>query len=352
MYETDHLLYLTHRDVEHICQQIDSIGILHEMFLLRSTGQTILPDEAYLSWQNELGESVRSLNMPGYVGGTINCVGTKIINGNIDNYKRGYPRASGLTLLHDPITARTFCIMEGAHISSLRTASVSLLASQKLKGPELECVGVIGAGVLAQAHIALLIKERQQHYPHLQRITLFDLSAERSAALHDTYATPLQEAEIELQIVSSPEQAIRPAQLIIAATTTTEGYIPLAWLQSGAILVNVSLDDPLPEVVLRADCVIVDDWMLVKNDPRRLLGRMYRAGQVVGPDEKVTTQDQPCRRIDAELTAIVVGTTTGRRSMQDIILVNPFGMAIEDIALATRVYQRARELNLGLWLDR
>jgi ornithine cyclodeaminase/alanine dehydrogenase-like protein (mu-crystallin family) len=352
MYETDHLLYLTHRDVEQACQQLDSIGIIYEMFLLRSAGQTILPDEAYLGWKNELGENVRSLNMPGYVGGSINCVGTKIINGNIDNYKRGYPRASGLTLLHDPITARTFCIMEGAHISSLRTASVSLLAAQELKGPDIECVGVIGAGMLAQAHIALLAKERQKRYPRLQQIILFDLSAERSAALQDTYAATLKEAELELRIVSSPEEAVRQAQLIIAATTTTEGYIPFAWLQPGAILVNISLDDPLPEVVLRADSVIVDDWMLVKNDPRRLIGRMYRAGQVVGPGERVETQDQPCRRIDAELGDIVAGTKVGRQSISDIILVNPFGMAIEDVALASRVYQRARELKIGLRLDR
>ncbi len=352
MYETDHLLYLTRRDVEQVCQQLDGIDIIHEMFLLRSAGQTILPDEAYLGWKNELGEDARSLNMPGYVGGTINCVGTKIINGNIDNYKRGYPRASGLTLLHDPITARTFCIMEGAHISSLRTASVSLLAAQELKGPDIECVAVIGAGVLAQAHIALLVKERLKRYPRLRQIILFDLSAQRSAALQDSYAATLQEAGIELRIVSAPEEAVRQAQLIIAATTTTEGYIPFAWLQPGTILVNVSLDDPLPEVVLRAHSVIVDDWMLVKNDPRRLIGRMYRAGQVVGPDESVEAQAPSARRIDAELGDIVVGTKVGRQRRDDIILVNPFGMAIEDVAIAAMVYQRARELKLGLWLDR
>lgn len=350
MYETDRLLYLTRREVEQICQQLDSIAIMHEMFLLRSAGQTILPDEAYLGWTNELDESARSLNMPGYVGGTINCVGTKVINSNIDNYKHGYPRATGITLLHDPITARTFCIMEGTYISSLRTASVSLLAAEELKGSEVECVGIVGAGVQAQAHIALLARERQRRYPHLHQIILFDLSLERSIALQASLTPILNEAGIDLRIASSPEEVVRQAQLIITVTTTTEGYIKFAWLQPGAILINVSLDDVLPEVVFKADSVIVDDWTLVKNDQRRLIGRMYHAGQVVGPDEAMNIQ-QPCRRIDAQMCEIVAGTRVGRRRMNDIVLVNPFGLAIEDIAIATRVYHRACELNLGMRLE-
>lgn len=352
MYEVDQLLYLTRREVEQICQQIDSISVMYEMFRLRSSGQTILPDEAYLGWQNELGESARSLNMPGYVGGTINCLGTKIINGNIDNHKRGYPRASGLTLLHDPISARTFCIMEGAYISSLRTASVSLLAASLLKGPDVECVGVLGAGVLAQAHIALLAREHQKRFPHVKRIVLYDLMSERSEALAGVLAEALQEASIEFQVVGSAEEAVRPAQVVIPATTATEGYIPYAWLQPGTILVNVSLDDPLPEVVHRADCIIVDDWTLVKNDTRRLIGRMYRAGEVIGPDEEVKNQDRPCARIHAELCDIVAGTKVGRKSESDIILVNPFGLAIEDVAIAAMVYQQARALQLGAVLER
>src|SRR6266699_6601033 len=95
----------------------------------------------------------------------------------------------------------------------------------------------------------------------------------------------LEASEVVLQPTTTAEEAIRVAQLIVPVTTTTTGYIPYEWLQPGSILVNISLDDPLPEVVFKADKVIVDDWNLVKNDPRRLIGRMYRAGQIIGPGE-------------------------------------------------------------------
>jgi ornithine cyclodeaminase/alanine dehydrogenase-like protein (mu-crystallin family) len=142
--------------------------------------------------------------------------------------------------------------------------------------------------------------------------------------------------------------------LIVPVTITTTGYIRFDWLQPGSILVNISLDDPLPEIVLQADKVIVDDWNLVKNDTRRLLGLMYRAGQIIGPNEPVDSarNGQQRRRIDAQLGEIVLGSKSGRDHLDDIVLVNPFGLAIEDVALATHVHQKALELNIGVWLER
>lgn len=345
---SDYLLYLSQKDVERACQELDSVAVIREVFKLHSAGQTILPDEAYLAWTNDQGESVRSLNMPGYVGGESGMAGTKIINGNISNPRRGLPRASGLTLLYDTTSARITCLMEGAYLSSLRTASVTALAADLLKGAGIECLAIIGAGVLARAHIELLIKR----LPYLHHIQIFDIEKARIGALQRELAPLLESRRIEMQPTAKAEEAIRLAQLIVPVTTTTTGYIPYHWLQPGSLLVNISLDDPLPEVVFKADQVIVDDWNLVKNDPRRLIGRMYREGKVCGPDDPVEAGENGCRRIDAQLGDIVAGTRVGRHSPTDIILVNPFGLAIEDLALAAYVYQVARDLGIGVLLER
>lgn len=344
----DGILYLCKEDVEMACQQIDSVAVIREAFRLHALGQMILPDEAYLSWTNAQGEQVRNLNMPGYLGGSLNVAGTKIINGNIHNPRRGLPRASGLTMLYDDTSVRIVCIMEGASISSLRTASVTALSMDMLQCSYVECVAVIGAGVLAQAHIELLIRR----FPQVRRVRIFDLDMARIQSLQNVLAPALKEHATELQITSSAEEAIRAAQVIIPVTTTTAGYIQWSWLQPGALLVNVSLDDPLPEVVLNADCIIVDDWNLVKNDPRRLIGRMYRQGLVVGPDASDIEVQRGQRHIDAQIGEIVAGKKVGRTSEKDIILVNPFGLAIEDVALAAHIYQIAQSRGYGTWLKR
>jgi|GEM_PF-851350 len=346
----DRVLYLSRKDVESASADIDSVAIIRELFKLDGSGQTILPDEAYLGWTNDQGEQVRSLNMPGYIGGSLNYAGTKIINGNIANPQRGLPRASGLTLIYDKTSVRINCIMEGAYLSSLRTACVTALSADIFKGREIESVAIIGAGVLAQAHIELLTKR----LPHLCSICIFDLSRERIAALEAIVEPVLREHGVELQEAPTAKEAIEAAQLVVPVTTTTTGYIQFDWLQPGAILVNISLDDPLPEVVFQADKVIVDSWDLVKSDPRRLIGRMYRAGQIIGPDEPDENVEdrQQRRRIDAELGDILTGSKVGRDHLDDIILVNPFGMATEDVALAAHVYQKALKLNMGVWLER
>ncbi|HTK10443.1 MAG TPA: hypothetical protein VL485_24945 [Ktedonobacteraceae bacterium] len=348
--QEDGILYLNRKDVISVCADMDVVDVIRNMFSLHGSGQTLLPDEAYMGWTNDKGESVRNLNMPGYVGGSLNSAGTKIINGNISNTTRGLPRASGVTMIYDKTSVRINCIMEGAYLSSLRTACVTALSADLFKGREIECVALIGAGVLSQAHIELLLKR----LPQLRSIRIFDISSARIADLRATVATALQARGVELQEAASAKEAIQEAQLVVPVTTTTTGYIAFDWLQPGAILVNISLDDPLPEVVFQATKVVVDDWNLVKNDPRRLLGRMYRAGQIIGPDDLVDNLEdgQRKRRIDAQLGDVVNGRKGGRNHLDDIILVNPFGLAIEDVALATHVYQQALKLNMGIWLER
>lgn len=344
----DRILYLCRKEVEQVCAEVDSVAVIRDVFALHGSNQTILPDEAYLSWTNERGEQVRNLNMPGYVGGSFQMAGTKIINGNPGNPGRGLPRASGLTLLYDTLSTRILCMMESAYISSLRTASVTALAVELFQGRAIECLAVIGAGVLAQAHIELLVRR----LPQLHQILLFDLDSERVKSLQEHIRPALQNRNIIVHATSTAEEAIKAAQLIVPVTTTTEGYISFAWLQPGALLVNVSLDDPKPEVVFGVDKIIVDDWHLVKDDPRRLLGRMYRAGQLIGPDEPGEAIHHERQRVDAQLGEVVLGTKSGRTSADEIILVNPFGLAIEDVALATSIYRKAQELGLGVFLER
>lgn len=346
------ILYLSSKEVTSIYQTLDSVAIIREAFQLHGTQQTVLPDEAYLGWENPQGERVRSLNMPAYLGGHLQMAGTKIINSNIANPTRDLPRAAGVTLLFEPTAVYPMCIMEGASISSLRTASVTLLAAEILQGRAIESVCVIGAGVLARAHIELLVK-RRKHFPALRTIHLFDIAVDRATSFAQALAPILRDSDIELQVAPQVEMAVRSAQLIIPVTTTTTGYIPYAWLQPGALLVNVSLDDALPDVVFRADQVIVDDWNLVKNGALRLLGRMYQAGQLSGPDDVIPQPVAgPHRRVDAQLGEIISGQKKGRLNEQEIILFNPFGLAIEDIALATYIYREAVRQNLGIWLDR
>jgi ornithine cyclodeaminase len=340
------ILYLRRRDVIQACQEIDAPAVISRALQLHACKRTVLPDEAYLAWTTPTGESARSLNMPGYLGDGSAVAGTKIINSNPANPGHDLPRASGLTLLFDPETGRVSCAMEGAYISALRTAAVSVVASEHLARRNVECLAILGAGELARSHMQLL----PPRLADLSEIRIFDLETPRAEKLALEMGG-LRERGISVRVVNSAEAAARGADLIVAVTTTTSGYIRLDWLEPGSLLLNVSLDDALAEVVFGVDRIIVDDWRLVRADERRLLGRLYRAGQLRGPHEDEAPR-AGVRCVDAELGEVLIGHAPARLSQTERILVNPFGLSIEDIALAAEVRRVACSRRLGYVLER
>jgi ornithine cyclodeaminase len=335
--------YLARADVVAACRDVDTVAAVREALRAHGTGRAILPAEACLRWVAPSGAPARSLSMPGYVGGKINHPGAKIINANATNPDRGIPRASGVTLIFDSETARVVCIMDATYISAMRTASVTVLAAELLGGRPLRRAAVLGAGELGAAHVELL-KER---LGDLETIDVFDIVHERAVALCSDRARSATDRMVRLRPADSARDAIETAQLVVTTTTTTEGYIRHQWLRPGALVVNVSLDDVCAEAVLAVDHLIVDDWQLIRQDDRRLLGRLYRENRLVGPGEVPASG---ARAVDASLGDVVCGRYNRPRSPDHTVIVNPFGMAIEDILIADRVYDVARRRRIGVEL--
>lgn len=283
--------------------------------------------------------------MPGLVEGELTAVGVKVINANTANPDSGLPRASGLTVLFDVQTARPRCVMSAGHISALRTAAVSVLAGQLLLAPGAAIAAIMGAGALARHH-CLLIAER---LPQIQQMLIFDTVSERAEALcHDLAAHPSC-GHVKFTVADQATTATAQADLLVACTTTRRPYIERQHLKAGAVAVNVSLDDLAADVLMTADKLYVDDWQLIAEDEHRLLGRLIREHRVVPADGNPTRPGE--RAVTGTVGQLVLGECPGRETDAELCVVNPFGLAVEDIALAYRVYLIARRAGLGTQLD-
>ena len=319
------LRVLTHDDVAHALSRVDPVAVVADTLAAHARGDTTLPDEAYLPWHTEGGAFARSLALPGAVWGERPAIGLKIINSSLENPERGLPRAEGLTFLFDRATARPVAMMPAAAISATRTAACTALSVRLLAAPGVERVAILGAGALAAKHLELLATE----LPGASYVA-HDLFPERAKALGHPVAETAREA-------------VEGAGLVVCTTTTTEGYIAMDWLAPGALIAHVSLDDVLPEVVLGADLLVVDDWDLVAADDRRIVGRMWRTGEVTGPrgERFDPAAGGEGRAVDTTLADLVAGTHPGRARPEDVVLSNPFGMGVLDVALAARVLDDA-----------
>lgn len=113
---------------------------------------------------------------------------------------------------------------------------------------------------------------------------------------------------------------------------------------------NVSLDDVEPEVVLKADLFVVQDWKRIEHDNKRLLGRMFRAGQIAAPN--LGKQPEPgVRVVDAEIGEIVRDRMKGRAQAKRHYSSESIWVAIDDVVLGGQIYILAKARVRGEEVD-
>lgn len=340
------ILYLKTSDVAKICADLDPLKFVSEALRQHAAGKARVGEEGTIRWSPAEGHSARTLNMPGIIADSV--VGTKIINANTGNPDRGLPRADGLTLLFDPATARPLAILQAAEISALRTAAVSTLAALRLRNGRNDQTGsehvlaLLGAGRIAETHAVLMAK-----HLGIDSVLIYDQIPERAKALAEKLRA--MDGTFKQVMTAEADRAVSNANVVVTATTTTTAYVPYNWITPGSVVLNVSLDDIEAEAYLKSDLLYVDDWDLITADTQRLLGRLAREGQVGGPGESAPGA---IRSVTGTIGQLLSGDCQGRDSAGQTALVNPFGMAIEDLAVAQAVYTAAVERGLGTLLDR
>lgn len=346
MSEVEGPLYLPDATVRALLDDIDVLMPVRSALVAYSDGTALLPEEAYLGWGNADGEHARSICLPAGVPTDDGlALGVKVINSSLSNTRNGLPRASGFAMLFDVETARVRALIACAALSSTRTASVSCLAVNAC-AVRREVVGIVGCGVLGARHAELLLAEGD-----VARLVLFDVDPRRAATLAERLVDADPQLGCAIEVADSARAAVAGADVVVTTTTATTGYVEASWPRPGAVLVHVSLDDVLPEVVEQCGWLVVDSWRLVSADRRRLLGRLAAAGRLVGPDAQRGGSGRPARRVDAELGEVLAGRRPGRAFEDDVVLVNPFGMGVGDVALMAAIYAEAVRRGVGTRLE-
>jgi ornithine cyclodeaminase len=299
----------------------EAVGVALTCHARRDCAQPLKP---YVYLPNSAG---RIIAMPAYVGDPVRVAGLKWIAGCPANVERGLPRASGDILLNSVETGLIFAQMDCAAISAFRTAAVAALACDHLAPPPPRRVALLGAGPISRAVLeALGCGDRS-----IERVTVFDPRADRLRQFVAGRAAP---GRPDVRAAASVADCVAGANVIITATTGAREYLERRWVSPGGLIVALSLEDCTPDLFLSADKVVVDDFDQCNREDK-LLHRLVRAG--------LFSRD----RVSAELGEVVAGLKPGRTDPGERIYVNPMGMAVEDLALAKAVYDRAVSAGAG-----
>lgn len=304
-----------------------------EALTLHAKGQFVQPLKPYLRVDSEKGHIAdRIIAMPAHIGGETAISGIKWIGSKHDNpAKRGLERASGLLILNDPATNYPVAILEAGLISSMRTAAVTVVAAKHLARKGFKNVACLGCGIIAKTQMRSMLEQFSQ----IETIFLFDLNRQTAAGLKEELNRSFPAVDIVLS--DSAEQAVRQGEVVVTCTVADQPYIPFEWLKKGVFVSNISIMDIHKDVFLKADKVIVDDWEQ-SNREKKVINQLVLEGKFSR------------ERLHAELGEIVIGRKPGRESDDEIIVLNPMGMAIEDIACAKVIYDKACSLHVGVRL--
>jgi 2,3-diaminopropionate biosynthesis protein SbnB len=315
---TPRILYLSRSDVAAAGGDHSDLYVqaLRTALVEHAEGRVLQPLKPYLRAQGREGHIAdRIIAMPAHLRDP-GVSGIKWIGSKHDNPNQvGLARASGIIALNDPGTNYPIAILECSLISAWRTAAVTCLAAAHLARKDFAEVAVIGCGVIGRAQVNALL----QQFPHVATVHLYDLDSAAAQRLADTIDA--EHPKVAVTVADSAEDAIRAGDLVVPCTVTDHPYIRFDWLKRGAFLSNISIMDVHQDVFLGADKVVVDDWDQ-SNREKKIINQLVLEGKF--------SREQ----LHAELGEVLGGRRPGRESDNEIILLNPMGMAVEDIACA------------------
>lgn len=330
------MLYLNRSDIEQAGGNHSTVYVnaLTEALKAHANQDFVQPLKPYLRANGTEGHIAdRIIAMPSHIGGQDPVSGIKWIGSKHDNpSERKIERASGVIILNDPETNYPIAVMEASLISSMRTAAVSVIAAQKLAKKGFEALTIIGCGLIGDRQLQSMLEQ----FDHIKQVYVFDQFEKASANFIEKWA----EARPDIHFVqaTTAKEAVENGEVVITCTVTDKPYIEYDWIQKGTFISNISIMDIKKDVFIQADKVLVDDWSQA-NREKKTINQLVLEGRFSR------------EALHAELGELLTGAKPGRENDDEIILLNPMGMAIEDISSAYYIYKEAKQQQIGTILS-
>lgn len=235
-----------------------------------------------------------------------------------------------LVTLYDGKTGVMTALVEADVLGQYRTGAASGVATKKLARPDAATVGCFGTGKQARTQVLAVCKVRP-----IKRVQVYSRNLEHRTAFADQLS---QETGVEVLPVERPEEAARGLDIVITATTAREPVLFGEWVGEGQhinligsnFLAKAEAD---VEVFRKATVVAVDSKEQAKLEAGDFVAAL-NAGVLQWADIY-------------DLAPLLVGRYPGRESPQDVTVFKSLGLGLEDIALATKVVELARQQGLG-----
>jgi ornithine cyclodeaminase/alanine dehydrogenase-like protein (mu-crystallin family) len=237
------------------------------------------------------------------------------------------------TMLFDPESGELLSIMQSDKLGQLRTGAASGVATKYLAREDANSLGIYGAGWQAESQLEAIAAVRK-----LERVVVHARTEESRKAFAEKMGERLG---LEIETTHAPEEPAAQ-DIVVTVTSSTQPVLRGEWLKEGTH-VNAAGSNFLFKSEIDRD--VVKRASLVTVDSREELG--LEAGNLLMGLETGAVMPEAVR----ELGQVIAGQVPGRRSPEEITLFASQGLAVEDMAAARIVYDRALERDVGREID-
>jgi 2,3-diaminopropionate biosynthesis protein SbnB len=292
------------------------VTVVEDAYRMHSDGDSVNPPSSFLRFPDR--PRSRMIALPASIGGTNRVDGLKWISSFPENVASDLPRASAVLILNDAVTGYPFACIESSIISATRTAASATAAADRLSQdrPRPRCAGFIGTGLIARYIHTFLLATGWD----FDEISVHDLSAESAAG----FRTYLEQTGTGTHITvrECAEDVIRNSDLIIFATVAAEPHVSdPSWFTHAPVVLNVSLRDLAPEILLASTNILddIDHCLKAATSP-------HLTEQLTGNRDFV----------HGTLNDVMSGQATIPPDKP--VVFSPFGLGVLDLAVGKYVY--------------
>ena len=264
--------------------------------------------------------------MPAYIP-DLKSAGVKWVSGFPENQERGLPYITGLLILNDPETGIPISVMDCIWITAMRTGAATALSARYLARPESSVVGVLGCGVQGRTNVEAL----EVLFP-LKRVMAYDTNSE---ALKRYVKETSERFDLEVVSVDTPKDAVTGCDMVVTAGPILKEphrTIQAGWMKEGGFASLVDFDS-----YWHADAM--GETAKFCTDDTAQLHYYQQAGYF-----------QNIPQIHADLGELVTGKKPGRESAEERTMTANLGLALDDMAVAPLIYEKAVEKGIGTLL--
>ena len=247
------------------------------------------------------------------------------INGNFpqNSARFGLPTIQGAIVLCDAEDGRLLALMDSMEITAQRTAAATAVAAKYLARKNSQVVTICGCGEQGRFQLRALACILP-----LRTVYAYDADQQRAREFAEDLG---RELNIEIAVAENLRSAVRLSDICVTCTTSREHLLGPEDVPPGMFIAAVGADNPVKQelspALMAANKVVSD-----VTEQCAAIGDLHHA---------IVAQVMKAGDVHAELGEVVAGRKSGRTSPEEITIFDSTGMALQDVAGAALVYEKA-----------